>query len=99
MRKQPKYAAAAKIGENDVNELIKASSNWEHSADGQAFEREMKKMEDEIMNDPEVKKAMGEAMQEFANLENEVMQAMQSPEGQAAAAQAEADMKFVAQVL
>ena len=59
----------------------------------------MKKMEDEIMNDPEVKKAMGEAMQEFANLENEVMQAMQSPEGQAAAAQLEADMKFVAQVL
>ena len=27
------------------------------------------------------------------------MQAMQSPEGQAAAAQAEADMKYVAQVL
>ena len=44
MRKQPKYAAVAKMGENDINELMKAAENWTHSADGRAFEKDMVEM-------------------------------------------------------
>ena len=65
MRKQPKYAAVAKMGENDINELMKAAENWEHSADGRAFEKDMVEMGKEIENDPAAMKAFEEAVQEF----------------------------------
>ena len=85
---------------------MKAAKNWEHSKSGRKFtksiERKGRQVEKEwkqFENSPEVDKAKGEVMKEFAELEKGFNSAISSKEGKAAIRKFEDDMRFVERTL